>query len=255
VRIFLINLDRSRDRLDLMTARLEALGLYAERLPAVDGSKIDLAPYASSGLKPGEIGCFLSHREAWSRLVACGDELGLVLEDDVRLSQNLPRVLEIADKLDRSASILKLDTSGRAVAVDAHALGSFERHRFVRLHSEHTGTAGYIISREAAAELLALSAAFSEPVDLFMFGKNAVASSSPQILQAVPAVVAQEKRFHAVQGTAMASVIRQQAPTRAPVIPKVLRELRRGLRKLARYATGMPSRLQGRRRYIRVPFA
>ena len=44
MRIFLINLDRSPQRLAFMTAQLNALGLRAERLPAVDGKQIDLTP-------------------------------------------------------------------------------------------------------------------------------------------------------------------------------------------------------------------
>ncbi|GHD07547.1 glycosyltransferase family 25 protein [Tianweitania populi] len=255
MRIFLINLDHSPDRLAFMTAQLEALGLQAERLAAVEGDKIDLSPYAASGLRPGEVGCFLSHREAWCRLVASGDELALVLEDDVRLSQDLPAVLQAAAKLGAGNHILKLDTSGRPIAVEANTLAALERVRFARLCSEHTGTAGYIISAEAAAELLARSMTFTDPVDLFMFGKRAVLMSCPLIFQAVPAVVAQEKRFRAVHGTAMGSVIRHHKPSDASVITKVFRELRRWLRRLARLVMSLPNRVRGTHRYLRVPFA
>ncbi|WP_312793826.1 glycosyltransferase family 25 protein [Tianweitania sp.] len=255
MRIFLINLDHLPDRLAFMTAQLESLGLQAERLAAVEGDKIDLSPYASYSLRPGEVGCFLSHREAWRRLVASGAELALVLEDDVRLSQDLPAVLQAAAKLGAGNHILKLDTSGRPIAVEANTLAALERVRFARLCSEHTGTAGYIISAKAAGELLVRSTTFSEPVDLFMFGKRAVLVSSPLIIQAVPAVVAQEKRFRAVHGTEMGSVIRHHRPGNASVITKVFRELRRWLRKLAKLVASLPSRLRGTHHYLRVPFA
>jgi glycosyl transferase family 25 len=254
MRIFLINLDRSPDRLAFMTAQLEVLGLQAERLPAVDGNNVDPSPHSSSGLRPGEIGCFLSHRAAWQRLVASGDTFALVLEDDVRLSQALPDVLDVVTKLGGNAGIFKLDTSGRSIAVDADSVAGGGRIGFARLCSEHTGTAGYILSAEAAAELLTRSSAFFQPVDLFMFGKGAVTQSSPRIFQAVPAVVAQEKRFRAVHDTEMSSVIHRQKPASAPVIAKGFKEVRRWLRKLAAFARSLPSRIKGTRKYLRVPF-
>lgn len=255
MRIFLINLDRSPERLAFMTTQLAALGLSAERLSAVDGATIDLQPYATSGLTKGEIGCFLSHRDAWQRLVASDNDLALVLEDDVRLSADLPRVLETAAKLDRGNHILKLDTSGRAVLLEKRALRPSERIRLSRLHSEHTGTAGYVISAQAAAELLSRSSTIAEPVDLFMFGRSAVAHQRTRIFQAVPAVVAQEKRFRAVQGTAMGSVIKPQGRRSKPFASKVVQELRRWLRKLRTNAAHLPSRIKGERIYLRVPFA
>ncbi|MBS9720135.1 glycosyltransferase family 25 protein [Tianweitania sp. BSSL-BM11] len=253
--IFLINLDRSPDRLAFMTAQLDALGLQAERLAAVEGNAIDLAPFAASGLRPGEVGCFLSHREAWRSLVSSGDAVALVLEDDVRLSEHLPGFLKEAASHCRGDDILKLDTSGRSIEVEAASGVVAETVRLARLCSEHTGTAGYIISAEAAATLLARSVTFSEPVDLFMFGKDAVASSSPRIFQAIPAVVAQEKRFQAVQGTAMGSVIRRHETGKTSVLIKIPKELRRWVRKLGRFAASVPRRVRGTHHYLRVPFA
>ena len=255
MRIFLINLDRSPGRLAAMIAQFDALGLQAERLPAVEGNSIDLSSDAFSGLRPGEIGCFLSHREAWRRLAESGEELALVLEDDVRLSQNLPVALQAAGKVDKGSRILKLDTSARSVALDVNMLAAGQRLSFARLCSEHTGTAGYIISAEAAGELLERSTSFSEPVDLFMFGTRAVALPTPRIFQAVPAVVAQEKRFGAVDGTELGSVIRQQKAGGASIPAKFLRELGRGVGKLIKFSRSLPSRVRGTRRYMRVPFA
>jgi GR25 family glycosyltransferase involved in LPS biosynthesis len=82
-----INLDRSTDRRREIEAELQKhnlAGLYA-RFPAVDGAKE--AP-ASSKLKPGETGCFLSHYRAL--LAACEAGAGVhLLEDDAILSDQL----------------------------------------------------------------------------------------------------------------------------------------------------------------------
>ena len=72
------------DHMDALMARLPG----AEVLPAVDGRVMSEAergaicrpvlhrPAYPFPPKPGEIGCFLSHRRAWERIVASGDAAG-----------------------------------------------------------------------------------------------------------------------------------------------------------------------------------
>ncbi|MDE2075648.1 MAG: glycosyltransferase family 25 protein [Burkholderiales bacterium] len=90
----LINLDRSRDRLDRCGALLDKLGLPWERAPAVDGAKLDPstlkqlnpqpAPHGEwfRGLTPGEIGCFLSHLKCWELIAQRQLACALIQEDD-----------------------------------------------------------------------------------------------------------------------------------------------------------------------------
>jgi len=99
-RIFVINLDRRRDRWDAFVERLPfTSGDGLERFPAVDGR--DLEP--SGGLvrlfrgndfqyRRGVLGCALSHYRLWQR-VADDDTLGdvLILEDDVLFAAGFRR--------------------------------------------------------------------------------------------------------------------------------------------------------------------
>lgn len=104
VRCFLINLDRSPDRLATMDARLRALALPYERVPGVDGLKLPDAEFAwqtrvnrfYKPLSRGEVGCHLSHLEALKRLVASGAPYALILEDDAELPDGLPGLIERA---------------------------------------------------------------------------------------------------------------------------------------------------------------
>lgn len=256
MRILLINLDRSPQRLAFMTEQLAARGLVAERLAAVDGSKLDLTSHRSSGLKLGEIGCFLSHRLAWQQIAASADEFSLVLEDDVRLSDRLSRLLEDRAWLSHNSQLVKLDTSRRTVALELPAIAVAGRTHAYRLCGEHTGTAGYIVSRQGAMDLLARSETFDRPVDLFMFGEAVAANPANHILQIVPAVVAQEKHFGAPAAKGLQSLIARKANLqRGPVVVIVSRELRRGLRRLGTFIARIPSRASRTRIYIRVPFA
>ena len=93
LQIFLINLDRSTDRLLAMKARLEHAGLAWMRVPAIDGSKLDLSRCAQvderrfrrrhgKRLNPAEVGCHLSHLKALKTFLAGPAAWALVLEDD-----------------------------------------------------------------------------------------------------------------------------------------------------------------------------
>lgn len=88
-----INLDASTDRRARMQAQLQRLGLPAlQRLPAVDGQA--MPPPPGCRITPAEMGCLLSHLQALHALPA--GTAGLVLEDDVDLSADLPSVLQTA---------------------------------------------------------------------------------------------------------------------------------------------------------------
>ena len=68
---YLINLDRSKDRLMAMDSHLKRFGIRYERVPATDAQTLSKEIYKSVTapnieyphyLRPGEIACFLSHR-------------------------------------------------------------------------------------------------------------------------------------------------------------------------------------------------
>lgn len=76
--VFLINMDGATKRLADMTARLDAMGLKAERIPGVNGrelnypipefSEISYMLMHGRRTSPPEIGCYLSH-------VACAPKI------------------------------------------------------------------------------------------------------------------------------------------------------------------------------------
>lgn len=94
VAIFVINLDRSPERLKTTTALLEAQSLAFERVAGVEGKDSD--PTLAQGsrtvmgrdLTSGEVGCFLSHRKAAMQFLETDAELGVVLEDDVAVTSD-----------------------------------------------------------------------------------------------------------------------------------------------------------------------
>ncbi len=107
---YLINLDRSPERLAGADAQLRAAGVAYARVPAVDGRALTAREHrrAVNRLRyclihagppnVGTIGCALSHQAVYRRMMAEGVPLAAVFEDDVtvpepgRLREALARV-------------------------------------------------------------------------------------------------------------------------------------------------------------------
>ena len=100
--IWLINLDSNPERFQSATAQLAAFGLTAERFSAVYGKNLSADEVAACydpalnqqkfrrPLSAGEIGCYLSHRALWQRMVDHKIELAFILEDDIDLEPEFP---------------------------------------------------------------------------------------------------------------------------------------------------------------------
>ena len=102
VKTYYINLDRAIERNQLMTNEAKDLGISLTRLDAADGKKLKNSIYRGSYrfgdgtvikyiTKPrgeetfAELGCMLSHLRAIKHAYDSGDEVALILEDDVDL--------------------------------------------------------------------------------------------------------------------------------------------------------------------------
>lgn len=101
---YIINLDRSTDRMAEMARQCEEQGIPFARFPAVDGAKLSpqelkrlVTPLCRLGCTRSMVGCALSHMALWRAVVEGGYARTMVLEDDARLvpqfKQKLRRAL------------------------------------------------------------------------------------------------------------------------------------------------------------------
>ncbi|MEO2281611.1 glycosyltransferase family 25 protein [Pseudoalteromonas pernae] len=101
---YVINLERSQDRLARIANNLNALNLEFEVIPAIDGANLlpeQLAQYDHvrnqkkyyKPLNEGEIGCVLSHKKALKTFLSSEYDVLLLLEDDAYLSQHVHEVI------------------------------------------------------------------------------------------------------------------------------------------------------------------
>ena len=105
MRIFLINLDCRPDRLAYVSTQLHELHLPFTRISAVLGKNLteseqqlfDKDRFIIEYKKPvtlGEIGCAMSHRLIWQKMLDENLEYALILEDDIEISAELTDFLE-----------------------------------------------------------------------------------------------------------------------------------------------------------------
>jgi glycosyl transferase, family 25 len=197
---YLINLDRSPERLQFFTGQAARSGFAFERIAAVDGRQMSDAErarvvspqYEFQPLNPGEIAVFMSHRVAWQRLLDSGEARAAVFEDDVVLSARSGVLLQALGQADWTADLVKLETTDRRVVLQAPTV-HLDGHAVLRpLCSWHGGAAGYVIRREAAARLLQATWPLADPVDQVLFNPMSRISASLRLLQLCPALCIQK---------------------------------------------------------------
>lgn len=175
--LYVINLDRAPERWRRTCAGLAALGLTAERVPAVDaaaGQHLAVSRYdealsrrrQGAPQKPGALGCFASHYLLWQR-IAESRRAAVVLEDDLEFGPGFPEALSLAAGLVEPLRYLRLSTLNRRKrSRTLRELGG--GYRLVRFGRRPMGTQAYALSPAGAERLLAHAQRWYEPVDDYM---------------------------------------------------------------------------------------
>lgn len=264
MKILLINLDRSPERLKRMDTLLTRSGLTFERVPAVDGKLLSDAEknrwlggdgsFYPLGL--GEIGCFLSHRACWEIAAAGLDSHAVVIEDDIHIGSGAQKIIGNASWIPADADIVKLETTLRPTYVEKSPAARIDGRVVSRLRGAHTGTAGYIISRKGAGKLLACSTTFSDPVDQFMFNPHLPTFGTLVTYQLAPALCAQDADLHrGGSDAALRSTLHAERRINRPSgFAKLGRELTRPFDQLGNGLRGLATSLFTSTKWGRVPF-
>jgi glycosyl transferase family 25 len=172
--VFVINLDNSTERLESAQKQLTAMGIAMERFPAVYGKHLTLQQVEDCydvdlnrikfrrPLSPGEIGCYLSHRSLWQKMVEQNIAVAIVLEDDIDVEVGFPDVIQQLRRL-QGWDMIKLsdDRDGKG----DQALPLDDTYRLVNFHKVPNCTTGYAISLSGAKKLLTRKK-FYRPVDV-----------------------------------------------------------------------------------------
>ena len=177
IKLYVINLASSTQRLETTRQRLKELNIPFERFDAIDGrtSKHPLferyddkkrEKYRRKPLSNGELGCFSSHYLLWQKCIEL-DQPIVVMEDDVIINDSLNEALEIAEQQIEQLRYLRLAGTilKRRPYKKVKTLGSFDLNDHIR---GPAGTLCYVIHPHAAKAFIANCSSWFIAVDDYM---------------------------------------------------------------------------------------
>ena len=232
--IFVINLDRRRDRMEAMHRRLK--GLSYERFSAVDGARCSLVKEQVESfnntvypMSPNEFACILSHLKLCEHIIKAGLPYACILEDDVFLSKEFSSFINDDGWIPEGFDLIKFETMHERVwlsrssqpvkTVKLHKLGSF-----------HAGTAAYIVSMRGALKLSKILSKPDQAADDLIF-KKTIEKKLMDVWQINPALCVQE--FAVMDEFSQSDIVsgRENIRSTYRVKPKGLAKLKRELRR------------------------
>ena len=165
MRVYVINLARSPERLAHITAELAKTDLPYEIVQAVDGRTLNLTDrgvadpsvISYNRLPAGAVGCALSHIRAQQKAICDGVPEALILEDDVNLPPDLGTIVDAVANYLTGAEVALLnyqtDEPCQLSSTDAIALPSSRLLALPIDVEQLTSAAGYIITRSACERM------------------------------------------------------------------------------------------------------
>lgn len=171
---YVINLDRSPERLRNMEVRLANMPFRWQRISAVDGAllhellinEVDELKYEQCHGKPiarAEIGCYLSHIRALQIFLQSSNEYALVLEDDAFPDDDFSHVLYQLLLINHQWDVVKLSGFHRAYPIKCIKLD--EKYQLGVPLARHCNTAALLYNRVAAKAIVDRLLPMSLPFD------------------------------------------------------------------------------------------
>lgn len=173
--VFVINLDRSPDRLRTIRENADAFGIELTRIPAVDGARLppdQPLPVDSKGFErihgkrilPGEIGCYLSHLNVLETIAAGDDPYAVIVEDDIRFDAGFLPFLDKLRRLEGWDAVKLVNHRTRGFVAHARIDESVRIGRCA--HGPCGSSAAYVVTKAGAARLLEALSPMRLPYDV-----------------------------------------------------------------------------------------
>lgn len=163
VPVFVINLDRSPDRLRAVRESAAPLGIDLIRIPAVDGARlppdqplpVDRKTFErihGKRILPGEIGCYLSHLKALETIARGDEPYAAIVEDDIRFNDDFSRDLQDLGRLAGWDAVKLVNHRTRGFVPHARLNDTTRIGRC--MHGPCGSAAAYAVTKTGAARLL-----------------------------------------------------------------------------------------------------
>lgn len=239
---FVINLNRSPDRLEQMREEFGRLQLKFTRVTAVDGNELTEIEYQNHAklrqLSRPQVGVLLSHKKCWELFSESSSQYCAIFEDDIHLSDDLKIFLESLEEAQPHFEVLKIETARKKILIGRKNLFSVLSRNCQRIGSYHVGAAGYVLHRDFLTALSRFKKiADTIPVDEFLFE---FLINFYDVLQVNPALVIQDQAEGVKNKTHTESLIANNTVIkRQNIIDKLVREIRRPFDKLVQDKFGL----------------
>ena len=178
MKIFVINLQKNKERLSTIDQQLRNIGVEYERVEAVYGKDLSLEEKRSSlnefawwclmgyPARDGEVGCALSHLKIYKKMIDEDISWACVLEDDANPHDNL---LDILHFIENSNEIKSGDKS---VILISDKSGSDKNSYQIRPISSAFFSDGYVITKTAAQSIYSHNYPIKCPADTWTFWRR-----------------------------------------------------------------------------------
>jgi len=167
INFYVINLDRSFERLELMSSQLSSQKIDLERISAIDGMNININDEADDAacrsemgrsIQPGEVGCFLSHIKALQTFISSNSDFAVILEDDAIISSEFSnRIMDLCSFITKNKH-----SSLCSINLGPSGMNLMKAHRFPMLAT------GILWTRDGADLILKQHNKVKYPYDNFL---------------------------------------------------------------------------------------
>ncbi len=178
--IFVISLDEAKDRQEHVKQQLDAQGLDFEIFPAFDGRSLNVEDYPAydrpkrlrnfgRDMRPGEIGCLLSHRSIYEKMIAENIAAAIVLEDDVIIEPDFAKVIGSLETCDAPYELVRFLGSEKVAKLKQRKVFDFGNgYSLNRLMTTPGGAHAYLITLSGAKKMYKAMQKNDLPVDTLM---------------------------------------------------------------------------------------
>ena len=174
---YLINLDRSRDRLEYSKLEFERYGMDFTRIQAIDGLDLDIADYPQATrnawayhtpLSVNEVACYMSHLKALRSFLDSDATHGMILEDDFAFVEDPMPCLRSLMELDDWDIVKLYNWKKRRLKKYFTSFMTDQRKPYSLYFNASTAicNTGQIFSRSGAEKFVAKKNHFYRPVDV-----------------------------------------------------------------------------------------
>lgn len=175
-KVFVINLDDRPDKFENAKSQLDAQNIQCERISAIRGNLLDQVTIDTNydaqankkhylrTMSVGEIGCYMSHRKAWQKIIDENLDYAIILEDDCKPEPELHRLPALLENL-KNWDYIKL-TGPRGGKTIEELAKINDKFGIAHYNKVPIATPGQVVSRSGAETLLANSKPFHRPIDV-----------------------------------------------------------------------------------------